>query len=96
MPELQEKLRAYIMQNVLYGPADSLGDNDSFIEAGLIDSTGVLELVSYLEEEYSITVGEEEITPENLDSIAKLAGFVARKVAQASILSPSSAASTIQ
>ena len=96
MSDLQQKMRAYIVQNVLFGQADGLGDNDSFIESGLIDSTGVLELVSYLEEEYSITVAEEEITPENLDSIAKLVEFMTRKLAHLSVLSSSTAASTVQ
>ena len=87
MSELQKKIRTYILQNVLFGQSAGLSDTDSFIESGLIDSTGVLELVSFLEEEFAIVVQEEEIAPENLDSIVRLAAFVTRKRAQLSAAS---------
>ncbi len=88
MSELQLKIRAYIEENVLFGQGSDLRDSDSFIEAGLIDSTGVLELVSYLEEEFSIAIQEEEIAPENLDSIDRLVAFVTRKRASAPVSRP--------
>ena len=52
----------------------------SFLEEGIIDSTGILELVTYLEDEYSITVEDEELVPENLDSISNVASYLERKI----------------
>jgi len=52
-----------------------------FLEEGIIDSTGILELVTFLEEEYSITVEDEELVPENLDSINNVTAFLERKIA---------------
>jgi acyl carrier protein len=66
---MRDKIRAFIVENFLFGKDDGLEDDTSFLEEGIIDSTGVLELVSFLEEEYSISVEDEELVPENLDSI---------------------------
>ena len=90
MSALQQKLRAYIVENLLFGQDGNFEDTDSFMESGIIDSTGVLELISYLEEEYSIVVEEEEMVPDNLDSVARLAEFVSRKRAKAGAVSPAS------
>jgi acyl carrier protein len=65
-----------------------LGDGDSLIDAGLIDSTGVLELVGFLEQEFGIDVADEDLVPENLDSIARLAAFIDRKRADRVDVSP--------
>jgi len=80
MPDLQHELRSYIVENYLFGQDDGFRDGDSFWELGLMDSTGVLELISYLEEKYAISLESSEIVPENLDSIEKLTRFVSRKV----------------
>ncbi len=58
----------------------NFGDEDSFMETGIIDSTGVLELVSFVEERFDITVQDDELIPENLDSASKLARYVTRKL----------------
>jgi len=79
MSALRDKLRAYVIENYLFGQDGNLSDADSFLELGIIDSTGVLELVSHLEEEYGIAIESEEIAPENLDSIERLTRFVMRK-----------------
>ena len=76
---IQEQIRNYIIENFLFG-SDSLQDEDSFLEHGVVDSTGVLELVLFAEETFGITVDEEEILPENLDSIGNLARYVTRKL----------------
>ncbi len=60
-------------------PTDSLGVSDSLLEKGIIDSTGVLELVEYLEERFSIKVDDEELTPDNLETIQNISNFVIRK-----------------
>jgi len=85
MPEVRQELRAFIVENFLFGQADSgLGDEDSFLDKGIIDSTGMLELVAFLEKQYRIKVQDEEFVPENLDSILNLVKFLERKRAGAS------------
>ena len=78
--ESKDKIREFIITNFLFGAKDAkLGDDDSFLETGVIDSTGMLELVSFVETEFGIEVGDMELIPDNLDSIKRLAAFVERK-----------------
>lgn len=78
----KEDVREYIVENFLMGlQAQALGDDTSFLELGLIDSTGVLELVSFLEERYGIKVEDVEIIPENLDSLNNIERYVSSKKA---------------
>jgi len=84
MPNLQDELRSYIVENYLFGQDDGFRNGDSFWELGLMDSTGVLELISYVEEKYAISLESSEIIPANLDSIEKLARFVSRKIEDSS------------
>ena len=82
MHPFARRLRLFIAENFLFvepGAADSFGDEDSLIDAGLIDSTGVLELVGFLEQEFGIEIANEELVPDNLDSIARLTAFIERK-----------------
>lgn len=72
-------VRSFVVTNFLFGDEDGLEDNASFIETGIIDSTGILELVAYLEESFGITVSDDELVPENLGSIADIAGYLERK-----------------
>ena len=83
MSEAKEKVRAFIVENFMFGNDEGLSDETSFLEEGIIDSTGVLELVDFLEEEFNISVDDEELIPENLDSIKNLSGYLERKVKQA-------------
>ena len=77
-----DKIRAFIFSNFLFDAEESALDNDtSFLEQGIIDSTGVLELVEWLEETFAMKVDDEELIPENLDSVNRLARFIARKTA---------------
>jgi len=80
MSELKEKIRGFIVENFLFGNDDGLTDNSSFLEEGIIDSTGILELVSFLEEEFGITVDDEDLIPENLDSVNNVTNYLARKL----------------
>jgi len=75
---IQEQIRNYIVENFLFG-SNNLEDEDSFLEHGVVDSTGVLELVLFVEETFGITVDGEEILPENFDSIGNLARYITRK-----------------
>lgn len=80
MADLKNDLRKFIQDNFIMGAAGSaFGDTDSFMESHILDSTGFLELVAHLEETYSIAVTDEEMVPENLDSLANLSAFVQRK-----------------
>ncbi|HZU08346.1 MAG TPA: acyl carrier protein [Pseudacidobacterium sp.] len=81
MYNLQRELRDFIVTNFMFGDGAGLADNDSFINKGVIDSTGVLELVMHLEETYRIQVKDNELVPENLDSIDNLVAFISRKLA---------------
>ena len=75
-------LREFIKETFLFGEEITFSDDDSFLEMGTIDSTGVLELVMFLESHFHITVDDEELVPENLDSINNLIGFVNGKIAR--------------
>jgi acyl carrier protein len=83
MPECAQALRAFIRNNFLYGsesPELAFGDEDSLVERGVIDSTGILELIAFLETHYSIVIEDDELVPDNLDSVSRVARFVERKL----------------
>ena len=77
---MKESLRKFIVDNYLFGRALDLSDDDSFLENGIIDSTGVLELIAHLESTYGVTVKDEELLPENLDSINRLERYIGSKL----------------
>ena len=78
--EHKQAIREFIVENFLFGEANGLKDDTSFLEEGIVDSTGILELVTYLEDEFSITVEDEELIPENLDSINNVANYLQSKM----------------
>jgi acyl carrier protein len=83
MSEHIEKTRSFIFENFLFDADDELLANDtSFLEQGIIDSTGVLELVKWLEDTFEIKVDDTELVPENLDSVNKLTAFLSTKIYQ--------------
>lgn len=69
-------VRGYIVENFLFGDAGDLTDSQSLLESGALDSTGVLELVAFLEQQCGIRVRDEDLIPENLDSIERISRFV--------------------
>lgn len=78
--KIEEQVRKFITNNFLLATsACSLNNDDSFFEKGIIDSTGVLELVSFIEETFDIKVTNEELIPNNLDSLNKIVPFIKRK-----------------
>jgi len=80
--ELDQTICRYLADNVPYvDDGFEYGNDTSFIDQGLIDSTGVMELVMYVQSEFDITVDPHEVTPDNFDSVNKLAAFVRRKQA---------------
>src|ERR1700676_3448065 len=74
---LNTELRQFVIDNFMFGKPDKpVGDDDSFLELGIIDSTGVMELVAFLEGRYEIKLQDRDLIPDNLDSINKVARFV--------------------
>ncbi len=75
--EIESTIRAFIEDNFLYRTEQAqLSDSESLLEAGLVDSTGVLELVDFLETEFQIRMADEEIVPANLDSIKAIVTYI--------------------
>mgnify|MGYP001232477711 CR=1 FL=1 len=80
MDDIKAALRRFIEDNFMFGAGGApLADSDSFLERHVLDSTGFLELIAHLEETYGIKVGDDEMVPENLDSIDAAAAYVTRK-----------------
>jgi acyl carrier protein len=77
--DTKQRIRQFIIENFLFEEDDNLKEDTSFLENGIIDSTGVLELVMFIEETYGINVEDDEMVPENLDSISNIAEYVQRK-----------------
>lgn len=79
--DIKKAVRKFVVENFLYREgAEALADSDSFLEGGLIDSTGVLELVTFLESSFAIRIADPEVLPENLDSVERVVAFVRRKL----------------
>jgi acyl carrier protein len=80
---MREKIRAFIESNFYVPEGQKLADDASLLDSGVIDSTGVLELIGFLQDELGVEVADDEMIPANLDSIAKIDAFVTRKRAAA-------------
>ncbi len=78
--DYSSKVREFIVENFLFGDGDALRDDASFMEEGIIDSTGILELVFFLEESFNISVEDHELVPGNMDSLRSIAEFLTRKL----------------
>lgn len=80
MANIQEELKNFIKENFIAGRSETdLAPDDSLIDSGIIDSTGILELVLFIEEKFEIAVDDEELVPENLDSLNNLTSFLKQK-----------------
>lgn len=79
MTEAKEKIRQFVISNFLFGQDNGLTANASFLEQGIIDSTGVLELVAFVESQFGIKVEDAELIPDNFDSIDAVAAYLGRK-----------------
>jgi acyl carrier protein len=76
----RKEIKKFVLQNFMFSTDESqLSDSESLLQRGIVDSTGILELIAHLEETYGIRVLDEEMLPENLDSINSIADFVTRK-----------------
>ena len=77
---LQQEIKSFILQNFLFTTDQTaLGNSDSLMNKGVVDSTGILELIMHLEEQYGVKVEDDEMLPANLDSVEAIASFVTRK-----------------
>ena len=76
LPEIYK----FMVDNFLFGDGEQLRDDTSFLEEGIVDSTGILELVTFLEGTYGITIEDDELIPENLDSLKNVAAYVEKKL----------------
>ena len=79
MQDPREKIRHFIRESFLFGGDDELRDDDSFLDMGIVDSTGVLELVAFLEAQWELKIDDAELVPENLDSVDNIVQFLQRK-----------------
>lgn len=82
MADVREALRQFIQDSFILGAGPALADDESFIDRHVLDSTGFLELIAHVEATYGISVLDEEMVPENLDSLDNLVGFLQRKRGQ--------------
>lgn len=78
MTDIAQRVRQFVEENFHLGE-DGLGDEASLISEGVVDSTGMLEIIGFLETEYAIRISDQETVPENLETIARIAAFVERK-----------------
>ncbi len=78
--EIEDQVREFLMSNFIFDSSVQLGPDDSLLESDIVDSTGVLEVLMWLETTFGIKVEDSEVLPENLDSINAMAGFIIRKV----------------
>jgi len=76
---VQETIRSYIVDNILFGEDGRLTEDASFQRSGILDSTGFLGLITFAEEEFGIKIADDEVVPENFDTLRKISAFVERK-----------------
>ena len=77
--ETATRVRAFLVDTFLLGDDDGFADDESLLDSGIVDSTGVMEVVAFLEESFGIEIDDDELIADNLDSVQRLAAFVARK-----------------
>jgi acyl carrier protein len=76
----EQKVRKYILENYLFTDDESaLTNGDSFLDKGIIDSTGIMEVIFFLEEEFGVHVEDDEMVPENLDSVNNIVAYISKK-----------------
>lgn len=74
-----QRVRQFITENFFVSDPSSLADDASLITGGVVDSTGLLEVIAFLESEYGISIVDQEMVPDNLETVGRIAAFVARK-----------------
>jgi len=77
---VQERIREYIIENILFGDGEQLSVDTSLQESGVLDSTGVLEIITFVEEEFGIQIEDDEVVPENFETLNKMSEYVQIKL----------------
>ncbi len=81
MDDKIQQIRSFIVETFLFGDDSALREDTSFIQNGIVDSTGILELISFMENTFHIKIQDDELIPENLDSLSNIGHFLDRKLA---------------
>jgi len=77
---VEPRVRQFLLNNYLFTDDDAaLGNDDSLLQKGIVDSTGMMELIAFLEEQFAIRIDDDEMVPDNLDSVNNIVAFLARK-----------------
>ncbi len=79
---VEAQIKEYIAKNLLFSKGFQYSDDTSFLEEGIVDSQGVMELVAFVEDKFKVCVEDEDIVPDNFDSVSKLASYIRRKNGQ--------------
>ncbi|GAA4801907.1 acyl carrier protein [Lysobacter hankyongensis] len=78
----RQRIKQYILKNFLFSDDDNaIGDQDSLVRGAILDSTGIYELIMFIEEEFKLSIAAEEMTPDNFDTLETIDAFIARKLA---------------
>jgi acyl carrier protein len=78
----RQRIKQYILKNFLFSDDDNaIGDQDSLVRGGILDSTGIYELIMHIEEEFKLSIAPEEMVPDNFDTLDAMDAFIARKQA---------------
>ncbi|HOX72147.1 MAG: acyl carrier protein [Dokdonella sp.] len=85
MPTIEQRIRDYLNENLPFAPSEALDPDESLFDAGVLDSIGVMGLVSWLEREFDIIVDDNDVVPENIDGIRVLVSFVEGKLSEAGL-----------
>jgi acyl carrier protein len=83
---VQHEIQDYIKENILFGDGEKLDENVSFQESGILDSTGFLELITFVEQQFSVDIADDELVPENFDTLKKMSTFVEQKLASKAVV----------
>jgi len=78
--QIEEQIRQFVLQNLYFSEDTPIGDEDSFLKTGVIDSMGVMELVTFVQSKFGVTVAPSEVVVEHFDSIRQIARFIQRKL----------------
>lgn len=82
MSDAAGEVKDFIVENFLFGEDGHLAEDTSFLEAGIVDSTGIIELVGFIEARFGIHVEDEELVPENFDDLRKIDAYLQKKLGQ--------------
>jgi acyl carrier protein len=82
--QIEDRIRQFIVHNLYFAENNAMADDDSFLETGVIDSMGAMELVAFVQSEFGVPVAPTEVVVENFDSVRKLANFIRQKLASVS------------